>query len=213
MSLYAALRNNPRPSMHEIEECFDGNLCRCTGYRPILDAAKTFAVDHPSQMQADAAAGGSGGCCGGGDCASGSASASAGDSGCGMADCCQRGIAAPTDPAVLADDAAAAASAAANADVSVRKLVRSCSCTKGRGYGPLPAAAYGATADSESEKEADAETELIFPPALALHHARALTLSGSRGVTWLRPVSLLQLLRIKQRWGQAAKIVQVCQAL
>ncbi|PKC10690.1 putative xanthine dehydrogenase [Rhizophagus irregularis] len=43
MSLYALLRNNPNPSEEEIEECFDGNLCRCTGYRPILDAAKTFA--------------------------------------------------------------------------------------------------------------------------------------------------------------------------
>ncbi|GES98695.1 xanthine dehydrogenase [Rhizophagus clarus] len=43
MSLYALLRNNPNPSEQEIEECFDGNLCRCTGYRPILDAAKTFA--------------------------------------------------------------------------------------------------------------------------------------------------------------------------
>ncbi|CAG8498876.1 3654_t:CDS:10 [Ambispora gerdemannii] len=43
MSLYALLRNNPEPSKKEIEECFDGNLCRCTGYRPILDAAKTFA--------------------------------------------------------------------------------------------------------------------------------------------------------------------------
>ncbi|KAJ2582562.1 hypothetical protein GGH95_001465, partial [Coemansia sp. RSA 1836] len=43
MSLYTLLRNNPSPTEHEIEECFDGNLCRCTGYRPILDAAKTFA--------------------------------------------------------------------------------------------------------------------------------------------------------------------------
>ncbi len=52
MSLYALLRNNPRPTMHDIEECFDGNLCRCTGYRPILDAAKSFAIDHPTQAAA-----------------------------------------------------------------------------------------------------------------------------------------------------------------
>lgn len=44
MSLYALLRNNPNPSEEEIEECFDGNLCRCTGYRPILDAAKTVRL-------------------------------------------------------------------------------------------------------------------------------------------------------------------------
>ncbi|CAG8438485.1 13497_t:CDS:10 [Dentiscutata heterogama] len=43
MSLYSLLRNNPNPSEEEAEACFDGNLCRCTGYRPILDAAKTFA--------------------------------------------------------------------------------------------------------------------------------------------------------------------------
>lgn len=36
MSMYALLRNNPRPTMKDIEESFDGNLCRCTGYRPIL---------------------------------------------------------------------------------------------------------------------------------------------------------------------------------
>ncbi|OZJ05979.1 hypothetical protein BZG36_01218 [Bifiguratus adelaidae] len=45
MALYALLRNHPRPTVKEIEEGFDGNLCRCTGYRPILDAARTFAVD------------------------------------------------------------------------------------------------------------------------------------------------------------------------
>ncbi|EKV16851.1 Xanthine dehydrogenase HxA, putative [Penicillium digitatum Pd1] len=42
MSLYALLRNNPSPSEHDVEEAFDGNLCRCTGYRPILDAAQSF---------------------------------------------------------------------------------------------------------------------------------------------------------------------------
>ena len=42
MSMYTLLRNNPQPSQAEVERAFDGNLCRCTGYRPILDGYKTF---------------------------------------------------------------------------------------------------------------------------------------------------------------------------
>lgn len=45
MSLYALLRNHDEPTEHQIEEAFDGNLCRCTGYRPILDAAQTFSAE------------------------------------------------------------------------------------------------------------------------------------------------------------------------
>ncbi|KAM3930799.1 xanthine dehydrogenase/oxidase [Leptodactylus fuscus] len=45
MSLYALLRNTPQPSMEEIENAFQGNLCRCTGYRPILQGFRTFAKD------------------------------------------------------------------------------------------------------------------------------------------------------------------------
>jgi len=45
MSLYSTLCRKSEPTLKDIEEAFDGNLCRCTGYRPILDAAKTFAVD------------------------------------------------------------------------------------------------------------------------------------------------------------------------
>uniref|UniRef100_K7E9I8 2Fe-2S ferredoxin-type domain-containing protein n=1 Tax=Ornithorhynchus anatinus TaxID=9258 RepID=K7E9I8_ORNAN len=43
MSMYTLLRNNPKPSMEEIENAFQGNLCRCTGYRPILEGFGTFA--------------------------------------------------------------------------------------------------------------------------------------------------------------------------
>ena len=58
MSMYSLLQNNPSPTAHTIEHSFDGNLCRCTGYRPILDAAKTFACDkHTCQPPLPAAGG------------------------------------------------------------------------------------------------------------------------------------------------------------
>ncbi|XP_012477664.1 abscisic-aldehyde oxidase isoform X1 [Gossypium raimondii] len=57
VSLYSALVNadksdrpEPRPgfsklTVPEAEKSIAGNLCRCTGYRPIVDACKTFATD------------------------------------------------------------------------------------------------------------------------------------------------------------------------
>lgn len=60
MSLYALLRNNDAPTDEDVEEAFDGNLCRCTGYKPILDAARTFSVPVGCGK---AKANGGGGCC------------------------------------------------------------------------------------------------------------------------------------------------------
>ncbi|XP_017779111.1 PREDICTED: xanthine dehydrogenase-like [Nicrophorus vespilloides] len=45
MSMYTLLRNMPKPSMEDLEVTFQGNLCRCTGYRPIIEAYKTFTED------------------------------------------------------------------------------------------------------------------------------------------------------------------------
>lgn len=58
MAVYAQFRSNPNSTPAELEACLDGNLCRCTGYRPILDAAKSLSNQKDS------------GCCkgGGGSC-------------------------------------------------------------------------------------------------------------------------------------------------
>ncbi|VAH17405.1 unnamed protein product [Triticum turgidum subsp. durum] len=44
MSMYALLRSSKHPPTEEqIEDSLAGNLCRCTGYRPIIDAFRVFA--------------------------------------------------------------------------------------------------------------------------------------------------------------------------
>ena len=60
MSLYALYRTNDNPSRQEIDDALAGNLCRCTGYRPIIAAAQSMheqsddwdAKDHEVQLRA-----------------------------------------------------------------------------------------------------------------------------------------------------------------
>lgn len=44
MSLFALYRCNPEPSRQEIDDALAGNLCRCTGYRPIVAAAQAMGA-------------------------------------------------------------------------------------------------------------------------------------------------------------------------
>ena len=46
MNAHAFLQQRPAATGREIEDIFGGNLCRCTGYRPILHGVRTLARDY-----------------------------------------------------------------------------------------------------------------------------------------------------------------------
>ncbi len=49
VAIYSLFVNNP--TKEYIEEHLDGNLCRCTGYRPIWDAARALCLDAKDIMR------------------------------------------------------------------------------------------------------------------------------------------------------------------
>jgi xanthine dehydrogenase small subunit len=50
MSLYGLWLSNPRPNRAQIEKALQGNLCRCTGYEPIVKAAEQVSRIRPSAL-------------------------------------------------------------------------------------------------------------------------------------------------------------------
>ncbi|ESO95691.1 hypothetical protein LOTGIDRAFT_231915 [Lottia gigantea] len=45
MNMYSLLQTNPKPSKEEVEDMLNVSVCRCTGFRSILDAMKSFTPD------------------------------------------------------------------------------------------------------------------------------------------------------------------------
>ena len=46
MSLFALYKNENKPTRESIDDALTGNLCRCTGYKPIIEAASESCAHH-----------------------------------------------------------------------------------------------------------------------------------------------------------------------
>ncbi|KAJ2948179.1 hypothetical protein O0L34_g9987 [Tuta absoluta] len=51
MAMHSLLESKTNLTKLEIEQSFASNICRCTGYRPILQAFKKFAIDDPNSKK------------------------------------------------------------------------------------------------------------------------------------------------------------------
>ncbi len=192
MALYTLLRNHPNADPQFIQENMDGNLCRCTGYRPILDAAKSLA--DPAAKQAYAAATPTG-CCGGSS--SGRSSGGGGGGGCCGGRCVSGG--GDKEAKVVEHTTADAL-----AHPSLTEELGGCGGGGGGGGG-------GGEKKSSAAPKSRSGTEPIFPPALAMlegdDYFRPLWLTtagqGSESATperqcrWVQPTTLPQLLAVK----------------
>jgi aerobic carbon-monoxide dehydrogenase small subunit len=49
MTLEDLLRHNPQPTEEELVDAVSGNLCRCTGYQQILQAARSVIADNAAK--------------------------------------------------------------------------------------------------------------------------------------------------------------------
>lgn len=135
------------PTELEIEEAFDGNLCRCTGYRPILDAAQTFSVE---KACGNATLNGGNGCCKEKGSTKGCAGAENGING-------------------------------RHEDQPMKRFT------------------------PPGFIEYNPDTQLIFPPLLRKYKAKAVAF-GNKRKRWYRPVTVQQLLEIKDAFPSAKVI-------
>ncbi|MBT8090673.1 MAG: xanthine dehydrogenase small subunit [Gammaproteobacteria bacterium] len=53
MSLFALYKTNASPSRQEVDDALAGNLCRCTGYRPIIAAAQAMYEPCGDEQRSD----------------------------------------------------------------------------------------------------------------------------------------------------------------
>jgi xanthine dehydrogenase/oxidase len=246
MSLYAMIRNSYNPitkcfhlseSDIEMEGHLDGNLCRCTGYKPILKAAKTFITeDLKGQLISDFTERDSASheklpdIPYRSEMASGSLRS---PSSCGRPGGCCRDPVMPAAGIAASSPPEASSSSEGDHESSESDMTSSISSVEGsdgEGKVPTSGATYGKPMKSREKDNAEGiktttnlevpiapqirkvpqyefkpyspNTELVFPPSLRKMTKTAI-FYGDSAKMWLRPVTLEQLLEIKNAFPSA----------
>jgi xanthine dehydrogenase/oxidase len=234
MSLYALVRNSYDPTSKvfklsasdiELQGHLDGNLCRCTGYKPILQAAKTFitedlngrialtpsAPDEETHLESLCLEKSF-------DIGNGVIGLGKTNGSCGRPGGCCRDI--PKSEGTKAEDSRVSSVPRPKEDfdstsqgrsntpeASIGSLGHPNGATNG-----IPVKSYDAFPKNESITKKGfpqynfapytPDTELIFPPALQ-KYKRAAVYYGNSTHIWLRPINIEQLLLIKDAYPSA----------
>lgn len=231
MSMYSLLRSKPTaPTEEEIEEALAGNLCRCTGYRPILDAFKVFAKVEDGAYTEEAIAASLGHPVNSGSTSPSSSEGLPNGSGQGI----QNGnghmtgqenhIDNETSNGLYKVDVPDLSLAQgdpgrgqkgnnppkSNPPIKAAPAQKMCPST-GRPCDCGASTPQGSSSDDKdsmygSAMPARPTAEPIFPPELRKRQPQALTLKGSLA-TWHRPISLEGLLAVKAEYPSAKLVV------
>ncbi|MBA0650733.1 hypothetical protein Goklo_018119 [Gossypium klotzschianum] len=160
MSLYALLRSSETPPTEEqIEESLAGNLCRCTGYRPIVDAFRVFSK---------------------------------------------------TNNALYTDISSLSLQ---EGEFICPSTGKPCSCGSkavhdiGTNEQPICSTRYKPISYSEVDGSAYTDKEFIFPPELLRRKLTPLNLSGLGGLKWYRPLTVNDVLELKEKYPNAKLLV------
>ncbi|KAK9830775.1 hypothetical protein WJX74_006631 [Apatococcus lobatus] len=189
MAMYALLRaTGGRPSEQQIRDNLAGNLCRCTGYRPIVDAFKVFAQVPANAYTNDSI----------------QAQQPSPESSNAAAHAAENGFPGPKEPTQ-------------QQQLPAKKICPStgqpCDCNgaasptnhrnaKGNSFGVQHSSTGTKASADEGTMDLVTCSEPVFPAELRSYQPQDLRLPGPT-CTWLRPVTLESLLETRKKYPEA----------
>lgn len=194
MSLYALVRNawdsqaglfRLSQANVELEGALDGNLCRCTGYKTVLEAAKTFVTEDLKGILDD------------------STQDTEQDSTERMSDVLKQwSLGSCGRPGGCCRDDDTSTPCSSSSKSSGKDSDPEDSTSSAHSSLPSMHKTDGESSNTTDFKPYVPGTELIYPPALWNHQFRALCY-GDENTLWFRPTTLQELLQIKSAFPPA----------